>query len=429
MTNNISNHILDILHAVWRRRYLICIPILAAVPLAVIIAKLGPKVYIAKALMLLQEAGGNNPLNTRPSAYGQIAMKERVAGLRALMNSDRVLASAVRDIYGINAQDDPAGADIAKYNLSQALSLELIGTDFLEFRLKGSSPHGLGTELQIITTRFLESLLLPEQSAISASELLVEKRRKDLEEAQRAYSEFRQGEGRNWLGEFETHKSQLTRLEQQLESARTTHEAHRTLLDAIKEKQSPENADANNIKNNITRVKAELKKLAVLGPESKAQLTSTKQQLDLLSQLETAMVDFNKSRQLVEQTETAILDLRQKLAKLQKVNIHGIQLERRVRETQQTLDSFLRRYTAKAPDKGINVLEAPQSIKMIDHPQDPTQPENSGLKYFIFTILAAIGLGTGLALFAELIDPRLHRESDIETLTNLPVIARLPNPA
>ena len=152
-----------IIAAAWRRRYLLCLPLLVMLPLSLVWAVYGPRSYVAKSLMLLQEGGPANPLVKDGSAQFS-RIQERMAGLQALMKSERVLGAVYRDVTG-----DQAGRPgkslrgcATSANCFRSISS---ARDFLEFQLKGGNPKGMGKQLESVTARFLEALL-PEQNAL-----------------------------------------------------------------------------------------------------------------------------------------------------------------------------------------------------------------------------------------------------------------------
>jgi hypothetical protein len=72
----------------WRRRYLLLVPVLIMLPMSMMWALYGPRTYVAKSLMLLQEATSTNPL-AKDSGGQATRIQERIAGLQALLKSDR----------------------------------------------------------------------------------------------------------------------------------------------------------------------------------------------------------------------------------------------------------------------------------------------------------------------------------------------------
>ena len=170
-----------IIDAAWRRRYLLVVPLLIMIPVSIAAALLFPGGYVARSLMLLQETAGNNPLAKEATALPSDRMRERVSALRALLASDFVLGQALEDLGGDAYSSKQRASKIQE--LRQAVSVDLIGGDILEFRLSGSTAEGLGRQLEIVTSRLMETLLA--QGAMSVGEILINKRQQELEAAER----------------------------------------------------------------------------------------------------------------------------------------------------------------------------------------------------------------------------------------------------
>jgi hypothetical protein len=152
----LRNGIRRIAGAARRRRYLFLIPALAMVPLSLAAALLLPRSFETSALLLLQESGRNNPF--AGEAISPEFMQQKVPGLEALLKSEQVLVPSIRAMEAAGSKVDK-DLQRAIRNLRTELSVELIGTDFLAIRLKGNKSQGLGRDLSIILSTFLEALL------------------------------------------------------------------------------------------------------------------------------------------------------------------------------------------------------------------------------------------------------------------------------
>ncbi len=410
-----------IVAAAWRRRYMLVVPFLVMLPLSLVWALYGPRTYVAKSLMLLQEATPTNPL-ARDNPGGQsVQIKDRMAGLQALLKSDRVLGNVYRDLAG----DQPGTTkDMAAWirDFSANLSVDLIGTDFLEFQLKGGHPRGLGKQLEAVTSRFLEALL-PEQNALFASQVLLEKRKEEFETAERALASFRSRiaerlpEG--WRG-----------LHNRLAEARTQLQSREALLQRINQEISDRRArlptPSARIDQQITRAREEMKIFETKGGEGEVRFTQVKAELTEL----VAIKDLEDSRTRIEaevrdqarQVESLTRSVRQ----AQPLADQQSQLEREVAEAKEAHDEYARRFTRASLGRGAGgVLNAPERIKLIDPPRDPQFPTSSALRIALAALLASLMLGLGLSIIAELLDPRIRSPEDAAEATGLPILARL----
>ena len=163
-------------HAYRRRRRLLLTPIAAMLPLSVAMALLLPSTYESSALLLLQETARNNPLASEPVSAEVIHQK--LPGLEALLKSDQVLTRAAREMQAAGSSVTSGDLQNAIKDLRSALTMDLIGTDFLSVRLRGPRSEGLGRDLSIVLGSFLEALLA--ESTTSASQMVLSKQQKHI---------------------------------------------------------------------------------------------------------------------------------------------------------------------------------------------------------------------------------------------------------
>jgi capsular polysaccharide biosynthesis protein len=83
-----------------------------------------------------------------------------------------------------------------------------------------------------------------------------------------------------------------------------------------------------------------------------------------------------------------------------------------------TLPDLVNRYLI--PDGG-----AAATVKVIDPPGDPTRSRPDQVLKFGVLLIAAVGIGAGLALLADRVDPRLRGRDQIERAFGAPVLADL----
>ena len=153
----LRNGLRRIAEASWRRRYLLLTPVLAMLPLSLAAALVLPRSYETSALLLLQESARNNPFASE--SVSPEVIQQKVPGLEALLKSEQVLAPAIRSMQAAGLRKQENDLPAAIQNLRRSLSVELIGTDFLAIRLSGPKSKGLGQELSIVLSNFLEALL------------------------------------------------------------------------------------------------------------------------------------------------------------------------------------------------------------------------------------------------------------------------------
>ena len=88
---------------------------------------------------------------------------------------------------------------------------------------------------------------------------------------------------------------------------------------------------------------------------------------------------------------------------------------------------LLHRHEMARVTRSLSIFEQEKRIKVIDVPFTPVLPSNPPLYLFIIAgLLGGIFLGCGLAVVLELIDTTLRRCDQLESLTKVNVISRIP---
>jgi uncharacterized protein involved in exopolysaccharide biosynthesis len=220
---HVTRIIRDLVQGAWRRRLLIVLPILLMLPVSIAAAIILPKAYMTRALMQLQEAGRDNPFSREGDPAATIyRVQERFEGLRALFMSESVLAKAL----GVEADRLPPAEREAKIGeLRQALSLDLIGGDFIEVKLVGEKPEGLGQRLEAVMASFLEALV-PEQGGATAAQLMVNARRQELDALVRIREEVQRELAALPPNGSEDAARRLAVLDREIAAARESHERY-----------------------------------------------------------------------------------------------------------------------------------------------------------------------------------------------------------
>ena len=415
--------VMELLDTAWRRRLLLIVPMLVMIPLSAIFAIFAPKTYIARTLLLLQETHRDDILGR--SSELPVRMQDSVGGLQALLKSDYVLTTAVKDFLGSDVADDPKKLAYMVNDFEEAISLELVGNDFLELTMKGSQPAALGRKLEAVTLSFLESTL-SEQGAISATRLLLEKRKEELDAIERAYEQLRsQADEQRKLAA--ANAAPIDRLQQQRQdklSELQTTEHERDLALAELEANGFSRGEP---QLEIKTVSLELQALRSGAAGASGSLDTTERHLALLQTVSAKEQRRASLRNDVDQLTGAI---NQAQAAITEADTSGSQLENKaeeVRRAQDRYQDFLKRYSNAASKRTLGILNAPERIKLIDPPRDPKVPAKSGLRYFLAGSAASVILGIALVVMAELFDSRIRRPADVIAITGSPVVIRLPH--
>lgn len=422
MNRSLSTTCSIALDAVHRRRLLLLVSTLSILTLGLAYALFGPKTYVAKSLMLLQETGRANPLTRElPSAR----MQDRIAGLNALLKSDRVLQHVINDLSE-GMPNDPKQLAASIRNLSNAISLELIGTDFLEFQLKGSSPVGLGKQLEAVTSRFIEALL-PEQDAQSATQVILDKRKEELDLAARDYARLKDLAG-NWAPlNGSTRAAHLSEQRQKLQDRTKETWAVGADLDILRLKLNDGNALPRERAKD--RVQQDIVKASAQISELEAGQSGISPQLQTLKTKRSELQKLQKTEERYQALQGEIDQLTKDVQIAQRDSVIESDLlaqSARVKKARDAYESYQKRYKIASGTRSSNILNAPERIKLIDAPRDPEFPVNSRLKILLASLAASLLVAVALAVLAEIIDQTVRYADVLEDLTGVPVLARLP---
>lgn len=413
--------IMELLEIAWRRRYLILIPMLVMIPLSALFAIFAPKTYVARTLLLLQETSRDDILGKNSGS--PVRMQDGFGGLQALLQSDYVLESAVKEFYGSEIANDPKMLAYKVKDFEDALSLELVGNDFLELTMKGSQPDALGRKLEAVTLSFLESTL-SDQGAISATRMLLEKRKEEMETTERSYEQLRsQAEEKRQLASGKS--ALIGKIEQDLQAKRSELEtADREKNLAIGELEA-KGFSTVELPQQIETVSLQLE--ALRRGDGQGSVEASEQHLVLLRNVVSKDQQRASLQREVDKLTAAITQA--ELADTEAGNTDNLLKSKAedLHKAQDRYQDFLKRYSNAATKRTLGILNAPERIKVIDPPRDPKVPAKSGLRYFLAGSMASLILGIALVVLAEMFDTRIRRPADVIAITGSPVVVRLPH--
>ena len=469
-----------VLSAGWRRRFLICVPFLLMIPISILASRFAPKSYEAKTILLLQETGKENPF-LKDFAVG-LNVKDRISALQVLLRSEHVLLNVLRDISGTDAkalEADPQELAIRMSRLSSNISVELIGTDLLELKLKGDRPAGLGLVLEAISSRFLERLLAPERSTLGATRSFLQQqtelRRVELAKAERELSEFRAHHADKLPAVNANNITRLGQMKQRLEEKSMELSAATAGFQDMRKQLASTNPIVGRLEESIVQVTGELTALRSRYTEDHSEVQAAERRLSRLqderrsymevaSKIDTADIDrlwnmaAGEQRQSseksapallvsqllrlqdsqgrrvalekdVEQLRLAVDDVQKAMAEYAPIEQQQQRLEKEVTAARELLEGFVKRLDNATTSLALGKFEAPERVKIIDPPQDPTISTSPARILFVIAgIIAGLGIGVGFAVMAEMLDQRVRTSGDFARLTSVPVLGRLPGP-
>jgi uncharacterized protein involved in exopolysaccharide biosynthesis len=146
-----------------------------------------------------------------------------------------------------------------------------------------------------------------------------------------------------------------------------------------------------------------------------------------LQELQLADSQVEKIKEEMNSIEKQVSTLRSALAGTGEMERQLLTLERDLKVKRGLYSDLLYRYEKAKITGALGKFEQPERIKIIDEPYQPSAPTNFPLFIFLIAgILGGIFLGSGLALFVELADTSVRAKHQLELITAIPVITRIP---
>lgn len=471
------------LSAAWRRRYLICVP-MAALPVAGLgVGMIMPKDYEARMTILVQEPAKLNPF-LNDLAIGP-NVKDRMEGLKTLVHSEHILGDVVRGMKLAGDDPSPKAVEAAVRDLSANLFIQLSGGDTIEMKLKGRKPLGLGRILGEIGNRFVDHLLAPERSSIQSSGAFLDheiaEKKKLLDQAEQNLADFKARNSDKLPELYSANVTRLAGLKQTLEEKRALLAGADGALEDLRARLADTNPVVGRIEESIVQVSGELallraryteehsevqgalRRLRRLEDERKTMMEATRalaksdlaqgeltpEELERLwniaagsntaadkappllvaqmGKLQEAQARKVGLRLEVEQIERSIKEIENSVGAYGEIDREQQVLNRAVVTAREIHDQLAKRFEMARLTGALGHFEAPERVKLIDPPTEPTSPTTPPAALFIvFGLVGGLVLGAGLATVAETLEGTLRRREQVEALLGVPLLSRIP---
>ena len=469
---DLSYRLFYILAGCWRRRYVIAIPIVLLPFFGLLVAMTRPQHYQAHTSMLVQETAKLNPF-LKDFAVSAL-LKERMSGLETLLHSRHILAAVALE-RGLIAEDTSAEEhDRVIQALSTSIRMTMPGKDLIRIDYQSSNAEGIKATLKTISKHFIEQLLAPERSSMKESTFFLAQhltsRRKELDKAESAMAVFKD-KNASALPELHANNVQrLAQLKQLLAERKAALAGVSKKLGSLSQQLSNANPVVGRIENQIVQIRGNLALLRsrytaqhsqVQGAErtlrrlekerqralatSQAMITesqlwdiasnvdvstdNSKQPL-LLSQIENIQNARNKVEGLIEEIKRfgeMVIDLELKVTNYGEHEQEIGKLTRDLTVKRALYEELLERYEMARVTGSLGNFEQSRRIKVIDRPFTPSAPSNLPTPIFIISgLIGGILLGFGSALLLELTDNTIRHRDQLEAISGLPVICRIP---
>lgn len=461
----------EFLGAALRRRYLILVPLLLLPLVGLAVGLLGGRLYESRLTVLVQEPAKLNPF-LADLAVGT-RLNERMPVLESLARSPFVLGDALVALGMMTPQTPREQREELIRRVSSSLTIDLVGSDLVDLRLRGRSPADLDRLLAEIGRRFIDKLVAPERSSIAGSVAFLEQqmgeRRAALAAAEDRLAAFKT-EHAVQLPEFHAaNVDRLGNLRQLLEVRRTELAGAAATVADLRQALRSMNPVAGHLQEEIlqrtneltllrarytdehSKVQAALRELGRLEEQRAQALAASRAMADddldrlwnqavgsqqtteqprfILSQLEqfqAAKARLAALQQEVAQLERATAEL-EGIVSSQGAVATGLKaIERDLGTEQEVYATLLKRYEMARVTGDLGSFEASQRVMVI---QNPDQPSAVGLSVPLFMLAglaSGLALGAGLAITAELADDTVRRRADLERISGLRLLARIP---
>mgnify|MGYP000477430986 CR=1 FL=1 len=435
----------------WRLRYLVCALLILMPLMGGIASQIRSRTYETHMSILIQEAAKHNPF-LEDLAVGT-RLKDRLSALNALLHSRHILMGVAVDLGWVTEDTDDRAREQMVRQLSEAVTLRLVGEELIELSYRQSSARDIDKVLMAIAQRFMEKVLAPERSSIAGSVAFLEKQLAESESAlaasEAALGEFR---SRNADSLPDLHAGNMRRMadmRSDLTLRQVELEGARAAFNDLQRRLTAANPVVLNIEHQIVDVRTELaamrsrytsthsavisaeRRLARLTAERDAQVDSA-QKLDvgrieevwgaalrnaepesgieqlLVSQVEglrMAHANLVQMERQVDALGSEVAAIERRTAGFGEIQRELEALERNVNVRQDVHERLLKRAEMARVTGALGRFEAPERVKIIDLPNVPQRPNGlPALAFMIAGVFAAIGASAGAVALAEIFD-------------------------
>lgn len=462
----------NILAAAWRQRYTIILPIFILPILGALVSLMSPPKYTSHTSFLVQETGKDNPYLSDLSV--ETNLKERISGLETLLHSRHILTSVVEELHEDDEQPfDEAQLEYEINILSSAISVKLIGKNLIQIVMFSDKPTDMKKTVSAVSKHFISSLLEPSQSSISSSEKFLRQQLDELEVTLQAAEERMAKYKHDHADELpESHQNNLQRLRMSqttLEEKEVELAGARLVIENLQSKVLELDPVLAELETNLVELRSDLALKRARYTDKHSSVRGLLRKIDRLEQERQRLINkksidsedierFWSIRQTneaeggsdllmsqisgLQQEQQKVKRLTEEVSKLQqnidvlkkRVQAYGKnekvlrEMEREINVKSKVYEDLLERYEKAQVSRSLGEFEAKDRIKVIDKPFDPIRPLNLPLVVFvIFGVVGGLFAGISFAVVNELMNNKLYSLEQIEQITGVRVIARLPN--
>ena len=476
MSNEILKNLFRLLSIAWRRRYLICIPMMIMPVVGLFVSFIAPKYYEAHTTILLQDTSELNPILEDFSV--STSLEERQAALKILLKSRKVLKAVATDMQYISKISTQQEIDDQIQDLSRSLSI-VFGGELVKIYYRSENKRDIERLLKTVTTHFLGLVLAPQKSWQKTSKdflkAQVDRQKTSLEKSEQALVDYK---SQYALELPELHKANVTRLSElrQLLSEKKSDLAGakaevqefngnleqtnpvigkleerllqtKTELSILRSKYTDRHSKVQAALRSLERLEAErqrlidesdglesddMQRLWSLAASSPTNTNNNNQgqsnvlasQLQAVQGANARVTGLENEVKSIEKMTNELLGKVQSFAEVERKLVE-LQRDRAIK--QKLYDDFLNRYVMAQVTGDLGEYDESERVQIIDAPFTPSSPNKLPIALFVIAgLFAGLGIGTGLSAIAEISDTTIRLQDTIEKLAGVPVLTRIP---
>lgn len=460
------------LAAGWRRRYVILLPLLLLPVLGGLVGSFVPHSYETRMSVLVQEPGRFNPFLEDLSVRSNL--RDRMEGLRALLTSRHVMLSVAEDLGMVPPGASEWEQSRAVAALASSVSVQLIGQEMVELRYRARRPDGMDRVLDRVGQRFIERVRGPEDASLRESVAFLDAQIRDaqaaLDRAEQEQSVFKSQNAALLPDMRAANLQRLAMLREQLAEREVRLAGAEAEIASIASRMLATDPVVGRLEQDIVQTRSELAVLRARYTDMHSLVQATLRRLDSLEQerdlvlarnggsgmddarlrnlaavsatrgdapqpllvsqvvvLDQARARLGQLRGETENLRAAVAELTANIAGSGEVERELRSLERDVAVQADLVQQLRRRFETARVTADLARQQAPERIKVIDRPYEPTAPTKPMTMIFALAgIAAGLALGIGLAALLDLMDSSVRGIRGTEKLLGVPVLARLP---
>jgi len=461
------------LYAVYTRAKLFVIPLLVVPFVIILLTVTAQKKYINHATILIEESALLNPyLDDLSFSFD---LSNRMAALRTLVISRKVLIAVAKETQLVPENATPAQIEKIHQELSQALSLSLVGDELVRVNFIWHEQSKMKLVLEKVVEKFIERLLAPTRASLDSSEQFFYQQlnsiRDELELSEEALAAFKSTNSNTLPAVLHSNRQTFDKLLSDQQQKTIVLSGAQAKLKALATKMGQANPILGRIEEKIIVAESELSFLKTRYTEKHSKVISKKRELQSIRNRQQSLLESaedldptnieqlwqmantlpsgkdNESSVLVsqilklEEAKNEVAQHQQEYDMLeQQVKLVGERLlvtsdvEKQLRKLERDYDvkqslykDMLSRYEmAKVTGKLVK-YEGPDKVKTIERAYSPTQPINTSLVASIIVgIILGVFTSSTIVFVATLFDSHLKDIHTIEKLSSLEVVTILP---